>query len=217
MGQFPNQVALRETRTRKPFCGGSVISDRFILTAAHCVVNLTRVYAVVGSICSNGRGGTTYTVRNIVTHKDFYQGDTFLNDIALLKTIEKIKFSDYAKPIPINYEFVGKNQTSLVAGFGFIDNKRTRPVKLQYHKWKTMSNSKCIKAGWGHRIYPLHLCLGGMPGISACRGDSGGAVAVNGSLVGIVSFGPENCGTGYSDINTRISEFREWIEDNMEI
>ena len=82
-GQFPYQVALRETRTRKPFCGGSVISDRFILTAAHCVFDLSNVYAVVGSICSDGRGGITHTVRNIITHKDFCQGDITLNDIAL--------------------------------------------------------------------------------------------------------------------------------------
>lgn len=200
--------------TEKHICGGSVISDRFILTAAHCVFGLPVVYAVVGSIYYNGLYGATYTVRNIVTHKDFHR-DHKLNDIALLKTIEKIQFSDNVKPIPINYDIVGKIEKCLVAGFGSVDNDDTRPVRLQYQKFRTIFNYECRRVGWGSRIYPSHLCLKGGPGISAGKGDSGGAVAVNGFLVGIVSFGPKNYDSRYPFVNTRISKFRQWIEDNM--
>ena len=215
MGQFPYQASLRTISLKLHICGGSIISDRFILTAAHCVVGVTIRYVIVGSIYSNGLEGVTYVIENAVSHQDYQRGPIVLNDIALLKTTSKIKFTDYVKPIPIKYEFVGRSQTVLLAGFGDIDNNQTVPVKLQYQKFKTISNKECSKAGWGHYIHPSHLCVKGVPSISACSGDSGGALAVNGSLVGIVSFGPKNCGLGYPDVYTRVSEFREWIEDNM--
>ena len=88
ISDFPWQVALIESSGgwTWAFCGGSIIDNSWILTAAHCVEDgfAGTVYARAGSDNYYAQGGSSHLVDEIIIHPD-YNGNTYNNDIALLK------------------------------------------------------------------------------------------------------------------------------------
>lgn len=87
-GEFPYQVYLKNYRTRL-FCGGSIISSKHILTAAHCVKNnkyLNNLYIYIGSV-NLWRNGLYYNVQSVNIHPKYIGSSTgrvTKNDIAIL-------------------------------------------------------------------------------------------------------------------------------------
>lgn len=125
VGQFPYQVSLRRgPKQNQHFCGGSIISDRVILSAAHCTQGWaaipTNVFAVVGAWHINN-DGTTMNISKIVNNKGFAR-ETMLNDISLLLTTESITFSEYVKPIALPIENLPENgdYPVLLSGWGRV-------------------------------------------------------------------------------------------------
>lgn len=103
IGQFPHQVSLRSSYTKKHFCGGSIITPRFILTAAHCsqggFASPSNVYAVVGAL-TRLVGGTVVHLEKITPHQKFNK--TILkHDISLIRTATEIIFSRLVRPIAL--------------------------------------------------------------------------------------------------------------------
>lgn len=91
-GQFPFMVALR-TRRNQHRCGGCIISNRWILSAAHCTdntfANPQNTIAVVGA---HGRiDGVSHDLEAVVNHPRF-NGEFLLNDVCVLRTVREIKF-----------------------------------------------------------------------------------------------------------------------------
>lgn len=103
VGQFPHQVSLRVRNGQRHFCGGSIISDRFILTAAHCTQNQTSNPANVRAVVGAHRvstGGTQYALDRIVNHPGFSM-QTIANDISVLRTTQRIAFSPLIQAIAL--------------------------------------------------------------------------------------------------------------------
>lgn len=103
INEEPWQVSLNATRTdlALAFCGGSLISSRLILTAAHCLVNATSVSIRMGSLYYNS-GGRQVTTTETIIHP-YYNTTNQLNDIGLVVLTEPIAF-DYGghqAPMPI--------------------------------------------------------------------------------------------------------------------
>lgn len=104
-GQFPYQVALRTGlgAYTKHYCGGSIISQRFILTAGVCTLNLNGfpefVHVVVGRFHVND-GGLTLEVDKIRHHK-YYMPYVSQYDIALIRTRQDIVFTNKIKAIAL--------------------------------------------------------------------------------------------------------------------
>lgn len=134
-GQFPHQVSLRFKLTEHFHrCGGSIISDRWILTAAHCTLreygNLTNSVIVVGAHNVSGNGndsgkfdgdGISYDLRRIVKHPKFVYGIVGMNDLSLLQTSKAIQFNQFIKPIPIRKRFLDSGATVTVSGWGLVE------------------------------------------------------------------------------------------------
>lgn len=104
LGQFPYQVSLRNALNRQHFCGGSIISQRFILTAAHCTQGLNAlpffVDAVVGAIRLKG-GGFTVKLNKIIPHQN-YNPKKLQNDISLIRTRQDIIFTNVIDAIALS-------------------------------------------------------------------------------------------------------------------
>lgn len=124
-GQFPFIVSLRsikrdsnETRPTH-FCGGSILNERWILSAAHCMSygeNNTFVQVGAHHVLTDG---VQHTVRRIISHTG-YDSTLLFHDIALLELNEPVQFNRYARPIAVETKFIGAGENATIAGWGRI-------------------------------------------------------------------------------------------------
>lgn len=119
VGQFPYQVSLRSKLSRSHFCGGSILSSRFIITAAHCSQGYNGkpqyVYAVVGALHLSS-GGVVVELNKITPHENYDQSK-IRNDVSLIRTAEEIVFTDYIQPIALPTQDIGESEV-LLSGWG---------------------------------------------------------------------------------------------------
>lgn len=127
-GQFPYQASLQQRAKMNHFCGASIISNRFLLTAAHCVgeVSPEMWVAVVGSVHIS-QGGIILNIDKRIQHNK-WDVNRLVNDIALLRTAEEIIFSDTVQPIALSSQNlpVEGNTQVILSGWGDISNNVRR-------------------------------------------------------------------------------------------
>lgn len=209
-GQFPYQVSLLYDNEHS--CGAVILSDRWIVTAAHCSVSPSHSRIIVGT--NNWHAGDEYEVEKVVEHRYDEEGNRE-NDIALVKAKKPIQFSDRVKPIKIRSEYVGSGEEAVVSGWGRY-NMTHSSESMNFIALKTISNEECKKLSkFPDMIYATSLCTFTKADEGVCFGDSGGPLVVDGELVGLVSWG-QACALGYPDVYTRVSEYREWVREEME-
>lgn len=122
-GDFPYQATLR-LYSNAFFCGGSVVSDRWIITASHCVTDKTAddFFVNLGEQTLSS-GGTFKAVTQVVPH-DGYGTDpdtgVVYNDIAMVKTTYAIVYTDYIQPIGVGTGTdVDVSVAAVISGFGY--------------------------------------------------------------------------------------------------
>lgn len=125
-GQFPYLISLRGrlvvngTNVFAHRCGGSILSGRWVITAAHCTrfaySNASNLLIVAG-VHHIFNDGQPYKVKQVFNHADF-KWRTARNDISVLRTSEPINFTDSARPIPLNGEYVNEDELSTISGWG---------------------------------------------------------------------------------------------------
>lgn len=110
LGQFPYQVSLR-TAANFHFCGGSIINNRWVLSAAHCTIGRAQnsVRVVVGTVLLNS-GGQTHVSSRIVNHPS-YNANTIANDVSVVQTATVIGFNTNVQAITLGSAQVGGGVT----------------------------------------------------------------------------------------------------------
>ncbi|KAJ6633964.1 Chymotrypsin-1 [Pseudolycoriella hygida] len=215
------------------FCGGSIISDKCILTAAHCYEVLTkpnrelsRVHVYVGTIYakkSPNDKGDMYGVESFKKHEQFNR-TSLINDLAVVTTDKPIRFNFRVWPIKLATIRPPDGSFITVTGWGYIKNGvKVIPRKLQVINLKMMSLTDCMALNPLDPSCPLekvtetNICIVGNVGQSTCQGDSGGPAAYNGELVGAISFGADQCGDGKPSVMTCVIDYIEWIRNQTEM
>ena len=171
---LPWQVALVRRGSSRPFCGGMLISDRHVLTAAHCTSGTIDVIVGEHSVTSSS-DGTRHTTCRYNDHPSYGN----LNwDFAILHLNTPVSLGTRAVPVclpptSMNDAFLG-GKTLTVSGWGALTEGGGSPTVLHKVDVPGMTNAQC-RSDYPGQITNNMLCAGQPSGgIDACQGDSGG-------------------------------------------
>jgi secreted trypsin-like serine protease len=218
----PFAVFLVRPGKRTNFCGGSVVAPNKILTAAHCVEtdgvpeDPATVQVVAGRDDEQSDAGVVAKVTKLVLHPQ-YDGIGF--DFAVLTLDRKLP----QKPIAMataaqsGHHQVGTRPT--VLGWGFTKTEGPSSQFLLQARVPVVEGKTCLDFyGDDDAGVPLYddkvmICTLDRTGKKdACFGDSGGPFVGGGVLVGVVSFGPEQCASPDSPaVFAKVSTARSWV------
>ncbi|KAM9711403.1 mast cell protease 1A-like [Dama dama] len=196
------------------FCGGFLVCEDFVLTAAHCLGSSINVTLGAHNIREQERTQQVIPVRRAMLHP-WYNDKTWANDIMLLQLAWKADMTDAASPInlPRRWQKVKPGKMCSVAGWGQLEVDMPSADKLQEVDLEVQSEEKCIARFRNYN--PITQICAGDPNKrkNFFSGDSGGPLVCDGVAQGIVSYGRDDGTT--PDVYTRISSFLPWIQTTM--
>ncbi|KAL0821285.1 hypothetical protein ABMA28_005885 [Loxostege sticticalis] len=203
-GEFPHMGAIGWQAAKGTWifkCGGSLISDKFVLTAAHCSKTSDRDSSVVdvvpkivrlgdkniADIFDNDIFPTTANIKRVISHPSYKAPKKYF-DIALIELAGAVEFNEFIQPaclaIGDDSALVGQRATS--TGWGVVEiNSRTTSPELQAAEVEIFDSSLCNRLltpscnrHWCG-VQDHQLCAGNLSGgVDACQGDSGGPLQI---------------------------------------
>ncbi|XP_050408877.1 chymotrypsin-like serine proteinase isoform X2 [Patella vulgata] len=222
-GQFPWQVSLQFDvgGAFAHICGGSLIAEDRVLTAAHCVegTSASDLRVVLGILRLDHVDETEQilSLSSLVIHPEYDgEADGSPNDFAVLRLSGTANTASSAISIidmaDKGDDFTGEECT--LSGWGRLSGGGIIPNILQWVDMKQISNEQCaidMAEVIGGKIRPGNICVFQF-GKSACNGDSGGPMICSGKLAGVSSWGVGGCPPIFPSVYGRVSEYRTWIE-----
>ncbi|KAK9751273.1 Trypsin [Popillia japonica] len=243
---WPWHVAIMLLKTDKfeYHCGGTLVSSKSVLTAAHCVTvlrtekiidkDLFLLYLGLTDISDPGPYFKVGLVKDIIIHNEF-EPLRYFNDLAIVKI--DIEFNDFIKPICLWDGDLAI--TSLIGQYGTVVGWRINRSNETVHdlveaKMPIVGLESCLyddRNFFSQYTSPTTFCAGGPNGTGICGGDSGGAIVFPRQntqidkdiwyIRGIVSVTPLDaesvCNTKRYVVFTDVARHLAWIKDTAAV
>ncbi|PWA33613.1 hypothetical protein CCH79_00007574 [Gambusia affinis] len=218
-GSWPWQVSLQDS-SGFHFCGGSLINQYWVVTAAHCRVSPSSHRVILGEHDRqyNSEPIQVKTISRAITHS-YFNSNTLNYDITLLRLSSPAQFNSRVSPVCLvsSSTSIPSGTKCVTTGWGRT-GQTSSPRYLQQTSLPLLSPAQC-RNYWGtNRITDAMICAGAS-GVSSCQGDSGGPLVCESSgvwyLTGIVSWGTSNCNVNTPAVYARVSYLRSWIDQTL--
>uniref|UniRef100_A0A8C1PQU6 Suppression of tumorigenicity 14a n=1 Tax=Cyprinus carpio TaxID=7962 RepID=A0A8C1PQU6_CYPCA len=226
VSEFPWQVSLHVKNTPH-VCGASIISEQWLVTAAHCVQDDAKIkYSQPGTweaylglhTQKEKPKSTKRLIKQIIPHKN-YNSYTYDNDIALMELDSPVTFSETIRPIclPAATDVYPAGETVTISGWGATREGGGGATVLQKANVRIINSTVCDELMSG-QITSRMTCAGVLSGgVDACQGDSGGPMSIFSNermyLAGVVSWGDGCARRNKPGIYTNVPKFRAWIKE----
>ncbi|XP_075071855.1 trypsin-like [Mixophyes fleayi] len=212
LNTVPYQVSLN---AGYHFCGGSLINDQWVVSAAHCYKS--RIEVRLGEHDIEVLEGTEQFIASakIIRHPN-YNSYMLDNDIMLIKLSQPATLNTRIQAIrlPTHCDVAGTQ--CLISGWGnTLSNGVNYPDLLQCLDAPILTEEECYNSYPG-QITGNMICVGYLEGgKDSCQGDSGGPVVCNGELQGVVSWGIGCALAGNPGVYTKVCNYVSWIEETI--
>lgn len=212
--ETPWQVSVQDRDGH--FCGGTLIDDLTVVSAAHCFDNENPrgIYIRAGVTNSRSRAGQDVDVSSITSHPAYARAE--IADVAVLTLDEPVRFNDSVRAIKLaNRKQFRAATVGLVSGWGDLrENGGDSTRQLRSTTVPIVRDRACRAQLDIHSR--SEMCAGGT-GTDTCYGDSGGPLVIDTAkgprLVGVTSWG-EECGGSTPGVYAEVPTYRKFINKN---
>ncbi|KAK3862929.1 hypothetical protein Pcinc_031251 [Petrolisthes cinctipes] len=208
-------------------CGGALINNYYVLTAAHCFLSLSNpsVAITLGDRFIRPTDNTRYTASSlqVIVHED-YNRITMEHDIALVRLDRPVPYSGNLYPVCLAQTDPQPGSTAFASGWGHTTYQGTGSGQMMMVGLHVLSHQDCVRLDeedddflLGVEETMLCTCTDNK---DACQGDSGGPlvyvdlVAGKYELIGVISFGHQCALPGVPGVYSRVTEYTDWVTRN---
>ncbi|XP_018080435.1 trypsin-like [Xenopus laevis] len=197
------------------FCGGSLLNNQWVVSAAHCYQASIQVRLGEHNIALSEGTEQFINSAKVIRHPN-YNSRTTDNDIMLIKLASPASLNSNVNAVALPSSCAAAGSSCLISGWGNTSTSGSNyPNLLQCLSAPILTTAQCTGAYPG-QITNNMFCAGFLEGgKDSCQGDSGGPVVCKGQLQGIVSWGVGCAQRNYPGVYTKVCNYNSWIQSTI--